>query len=77
MCCHIEILNQKYKSLKERKSKDNDKKEERMNNGGKSSIGFDDHFLKVEFLLLLFTTFKQISQMLNLMCLVIDGFRWM
>ena len=45
-----------------------------MNNGGKSSIGFDDHFLKAEFLLLLFTTFKQISQMLNLMCLVIDGF---
>ena len=48
-----------------------------MNNGGKSSIGFDDRFLKAEFLLLLFTTFKQISQMLNLMCLVIDGFRWM
>ena len=60
--------------MKERKSKDNDKEEERMNNEGKSSIGFDDPFLKAEFLLLLFTTFKQISQMLNLMCLVIDGF---
>ena len=30
-----------------------------MNNGGKSSIGFDDPFVKAEFLLLLFTTFEK------------------
>ena len=48
MCSNTLNPYQKYKSLIEKKSKDNDKEEERMNNGGKSSIGFDDPFLKAE-----------------------------